>query len=132
MTPNWEDANCAGYSYRPDVNADLFFPDNSNHLSKRAKEMCNTCPIVDACLNWALNHERWGYWANTDPEQRDRIRKTRGIVLTPPPGGMYAPPCETHAAVRRHRRAGETCHTCLRWEARDSRERERRRKEKTA
>lgn len=123
MTPDWSEARCAGYSYRPAVNADLFFPDNANHLGKRAREMCQACPIISDCLEWALQHERHGYWAGTHPEQRDDIRRRRNITLTP-----IATPnqCGTVKGYEQHRRNNEqACRSCIDAENRRNWERRR-------
>lgn len=117
MTPDWAEAACAGYSYKWGVNPDAFYPTATQHSDPAATELCNTCPIIDDCLQWALHHEAWGVWAGTFPEQRQTMRRRLNIVLQPPPGA-YTPPCGTEAARRRHWRKGERiCDACAQTDA---------------
>lgn len=70
MATNWtEGASCAT------VALDEWFPEVGS-TPRRAKEICRGCPIVVACLKWALdNNEKWGVWGGTTYEERVRIRR---------------------------------------------------------
>ena len=37
------------------------------------------CPVLNACLTWALHREDHGYWAGTTPKMRRALRKELGI-----------------------------------------------------
>lgn len=86
--------------------------------TKQLRALCNACEVNTTCLDWALRHEPWGYWAGTTEEQRDEFRRRKNITLEPinawpdrrPP--EFAP-CGTRAAARAHRRKGEpVCERC--------------------
>lgn len=49
--------------------------------------MCMTCPVNAECLEYAVKHEAWGYWAGTTPTHRRRIRKEANIILSEPQYG---------------------------------------------
>lgn len=77
----WEGASCAGIDteafYPP---RDIFSPDEL----KMIKRVCTECPVMEACLEWALVHERYGVWGATVPVERERIRRRHGIMLSDP------------------------------------------------
>lgn len=70
------DAACRG------MDVELFFPVGTPGAPayergvERAKAVCRTCPAVDACLFWALNHGiEFGVFGATDgPERADLLR----------------------------------------------------------
>ena len=45
------------------------------------KSVCSTCPVIAECLAHALDHEAWGVWGGTTPNERVRLRKQEGIDL---------------------------------------------------
>lgn len=53
---------------------------------KAAKEVCRTgnngepCPVLDACLRYALRYDVDGIWAATTPDERQAIRERSGVV----------------------------------------------------
>lgn len=56
---------------------------NNEYYSTEREAMdnaCFRCPVYDECLEWAVQSERWGYWAATTQADRTRIRKMRGIL----------------------------------------------------
>ena len=64
-----EDAYCR--------NADpkIFFPDKGGDVS-HAKDLCDRCPVVDECLDYAIeNEEKFGTWGGMSPRERRRLRK---------------------------------------------------------
>lgn len=65
-------------------NSDLFFPEEYLDPKKlmAARELCNSCPLVSACLEYAVSTP-WldGIWAATTPRQRSRIRSQRNSRL---------------------------------------------------
>ena len=48
------------------------------------KRMCAGCPAREECLEHAIKHEDYGFWAGTTAKERKRIRKERGIWLDRP------------------------------------------------
>ncbi|MFG2670819.1 WhiB family transcriptional regulator [Streptomyces sp. NPDC048445] len=67
---------------------DLFFPVGEGPLAQQqtadAKRICHTCPVMDACLRWALNeHQDVGVWGGLDERQRRRIHKRRPVGAAP-------------------------------------------------
>lgn len=65
---------------------DTFFHEGNlvenNSLEKKAKSLCNSCPVVEQCLTYAvLNKEEFGIWGGKTPHERrilrDRMRRGR-------------------------------------------------------
>jgi WhiB family redox-sensing transcriptional regulator len=58
---------------------DLFFPDPSDKdMARRAKAACQRCPMIDACLNFALDaRQNDGVWGGMDEGERRAILKYR-------------------------------------------------------
>jgi WhiB family redox-sensing transcriptional regulator len=61
---------------------DLFFPENTEESSafettKKAKAICRACPVVDLCLEYALNSDVIGIWGATNDTDRKQIRIDR-------------------------------------------------------
>ncbi len=53
----------------------LFFPDRGES-SAPALRVCDTCPLADACLEYAIvNNEQHGVWGGTTVRQRRTIRR---------------------------------------------------------
>lgn len=71
------EARCAG------VDPEVFFPASPlKAVSPRAAEICRACPVVDACLDYALDRP-WisGVWAGTTADDRIAIRRFRTRTL---------------------------------------------------
>jgi len=61
----------------PSVDKKDFFSDKPESI-KRAKEVCDRCPVVLDCLEYALDHRREvGVWGGTTDRQRVRLRQKR-------------------------------------------------------
>ena len=112
MTDWTERANCRNW-----INPDEWFQPRGVG-TKQLRALCNACAVNLDCLKWAIEHETWGYWAGTDEEMRDQLRRRNGIELQPisawpdrdPPEFQ---PCGTAAAAKRHERRGEPkCEPC--------------------
>lgn len=73
--PVWmDDAVCAGKS------GDLWFEDNDRY-SITAKRLCQDCPAVAICLQWALDTgETWGVWGGKTAKERENIRRRDGYA----------------------------------------------------
>jgi WhiB family redox-sensing transcriptional regulator len=63
-----------------DEDPDLFFPIGSTGpaivQADRAKSVCQCCPVVEQCLDWALsNYQDSGIWGGTTEEERRVMRR---------------------------------------------------------
>ncbi|MBT95419.1 MAG: transcription factor WhiB [Acidimicrobiaceae bacterium] len=62
----------------------IFFPSDGIGVAK-AKNICSSCPVQEACLEHALTHRiDHGVWGGCSERQRRKIRKQRKLdaVLT--------------------------------------------------
>lgn len=50
----------------------------------KAISICNTCPIIDKCLEYSLANEPFGIWGGKTEQERSDIRIRRGISLDRP------------------------------------------------
>lgn len=48
--------------------------------SRKAKAICATCPVIEPCLEWALDHFEVGVWGGTTHRERRAIRRERRRV----------------------------------------------------
>ena len=66
-------AACSGY---PNT---LFFPASDNPdepVIARAKAICSFCPVIDDCLEYALEtNQRSGIWGGTSERERKSLRR---------------------------------------------------------
>lgn len=66
-----------------DVDTFVFFaPDHlrggpRKAWERTAKAVCDTCPVITACLAYALEHDEAGVWGRTSDDDRRRIRRRR-------------------------------------------------------
>lgn len=79
--PAWQaDAACRG------VAVENFFPAGGTSLM-RARRICNSCPVVDDCLRYALERPSLkGIWAGTSERRRRRLRTQTQMAA--PAGGQ--------------------------------------------
>ncbi|MFF0337927.1 WhiB family transcriptional regulator [Streptomyces fimicarius] len=59
---------------------DLFFPIGTTGpavaQAEEAKAVCRRCPVMERCLDWALESgQDYGVWGGTDEEERRRIKR---------------------------------------------------------
>lgn len=68
-----------------EIGTEIFFPDLSeSYLSYYAKRVCNKCPIINECRDYAIaNPELIGIWGGTSARQRDQIRRDNGRRIQP-------------------------------------------------
>lgn len=81
----------AGRSQKPDVrfpevlltdgscnqigDVELFYP-HKGGSNKKAKAICAACPVVDICLQYAMDaHEDWGIWGGLSEQERTALRQ---------------------------------------------------------
>ena len=63
---------CAG----ADVN--LFFSDNIGEINQ-AREICISCPLMAACLDYATFAEEFGVWGGTTAGERKNLRNGKPL-----------------------------------------------------
>jgi|GEM_PF-3857288 len=73
-------AACVGADVDPDV---FFPPGQSDRLEQEAVQVCQACPLREACLDYALAWDVRGIWGGTTYRQRERIRTARGVAALP-------------------------------------------------
>jgi WhiB family redox-sensing transcriptional regulator len=49
-------------------------------IAREAKTICERCPVIDPCLEYALHHFVEGIWAATTEKERVQLRRRRGIL----------------------------------------------------
>ena len=60
-----------------DLDTAMFFPENEDEVSV-AKAVCASCPVREACLDFALiTRQDDGVWGGLDENERRRIRRRR-------------------------------------------------------
>jgi WhiB family redox-sensing transcriptional regulator len=61
----------------------VYFGKDPASLNK-ARGLCAGCPLLVACDAWALEHEEFGFWAGRTQDERERVRRERGLTLRRP------------------------------------------------
>lgn len=70
----WEGALCA------ETDPEAFFPEKGES-SHEGKRICESCPLQQACLQYALeNNEEFGIWGGLSSTERKRIRRERRLA----------------------------------------------------
>lgn len=82
---------------------ELFFPvgqgPDATAQTGQAKEVCRRCPVMDQCLQWALEtRQDAGVWGGASEQERKGMRIHAGNRS----GARELAPCGTVAAYRRH------------------------------
>lgn len=55
------------------VDPEIFFPVHGES-AQAAQRICETCPVQQTCLQWALDHnENFGVWGGLTAEQREKL-----------------------------------------------------------
>lgn len=59
------------------VDPELWFAEVGDYPStQRAKALCNTCPVIERCLQFALdNREPYGVWGGLTALERRQVRR---------------------------------------------------------
>lgn len=68
----FKDAACKG------LNTETFYPDKvvfNREEERFYSRLCSKCPVLEACMEWALVHENFGIWGGLTPTQRTHYRK---------------------------------------------------------
>lgn len=104
MTPlDWQaDAACRT------ADPEIFFI-HQGESAAPAKAICATCPVIEACRDFALtNRERVGIWGGMSAHERRDYLRTHDVPMR-----KTLAPHGSAAAIRRHQRADEPlCRTC--------------------
>jgi Transcription factor WhiB len=67
------------------IGVDAFYPPDDTPIEevretyKVLSRVCDTCPMKQECLTWALHREVHGYWGGTSPQMRKELRQQLGI-----------------------------------------------------
>lgn len=77
---DWDDGHWRDRAACRHTSASLFFPAGSTGSSigqiEAAKAVCQSCPVADACLAFALQtNQDAGVWGGKDEDERRRLRK---------------------------------------------------------
>lgn len=51
-----------------------WFPEKGG-TSYKAQRICQTCPVINECLQYALDHNLAGIWGGTSAKERRMLRK---------------------------------------------------------
>ena len=65
-----------------DEDPELFFPIGGTgpaaHQIEEAKHVCQRCPVLSECLQWALSTgQDHGVWGGLDEDERKQLRRRR-------------------------------------------------------
>lgn len=62
-----------------EIGTEAFFPKEADlQTAKKAKAICNTCPVINKCLEHALSFDRtMGIWGGTTERDRWKIKRQR-------------------------------------------------------
>jgi WhiB family redox-sensing transcriptional regulator len=80
MSTNWRDfAACLEHPQ------ELFFPvgegADAQAQNREAKAVCRGCPVIEDCLNWALDHgQEDGVWGGLAERERRKFGRRTGRV----------------------------------------------------
>lgn len=76
---NYENPLCA------EVGTDIYYPedlvDGSQLAMRQAQRICGSCIHQAECAEWGIRHERYGIWGGLTVNQRDVIRRQRGLKV---------------------------------------------------
>lgn len=87
---------------------ELFFP-GIGESAAPAIAVCRTCPLIDACREHAMQHERFGVWGGLSEAQRKaRRRGLRADVVDTHFGARTPMVHGTRGGYEKHRRYPET------------------------
>ncbi|MFF8681124.1 WhiB family transcriptional regulator [Streptomyces sp. NPDC015237] len=75
VNTNWRAASVC-----KDEDPELFFPIGNTGPAllqiEEAKAVCRHCPVMERCLQWALESgQEHGVWGGTDEDERRRMRR---------------------------------------------------------
>lgn len=56
----------------------------TNVEREQLRAVCDACPVRKLCLDWALAHEKFGFWGGATEGERRKLRRERGIKFHSP------------------------------------------------
>lgn len=63
--------------------ADAMFPGTNGHDIEYAKAICRRCPVVERCLQWALDTgEEFGVWGGLSEGERRKLRRRAARTIS--------------------------------------------------
>lgn len=48
---------------------------------KKAKSVCQECPVRKECLSYGMEHEPYGIWGGLTEQERERQRRSSGLPM---------------------------------------------------
>ena len=71
--PMFDTTKAACFKQDPEI----FMPEGSEHIkiTRQAKAVCATCPLVETCLDYAIRNDEWGIWGGTTMQERMFLRR---------------------------------------------------------
>lgn len=92
----------------------IFFPivaRGQHHMYDEARRLCDSCPVREACLAYALTHdEAWGVWGGLTAEERRALRRVSLRLVPCVVCGERFQSRNSH-----HRYCSTRCHLASRW-----------------
>jgi WhiB family redox-sensing transcriptional regulator len=76
--PHWQDNRaCLG------ISTDLFYLDSSEavEVNRQLRPICEGCPVLQDCRDWARHHEEHGFWAGESAAARKKWRRENGVDI---------------------------------------------------
>lgn len=98
MTDWRNEANCKN------VPTDWFYELDGLPMLETLTSICDDCPVKPECLDWAIEHETFGFFAGTTGDDRKQIRKEIGITCNDPAAILEVSGCGTTGGYSRHLR----------------------------
>ena len=50
-------------------------------METKARNICGGCPLIEACADYAIKYEEYGFWGGLPAAARELMRKKRGIKI---------------------------------------------------
>lgn len=81
-----DDANCASTDPEIFYAEEIYVPGKVMPIGSKyayesqAKSICHECPLINKCLEFALDNYEMGIWGGTTERDRQRLRSRLGII----------------------------------------------------
>lgn len=70
ISADWQDeAACAGYP------SEMFFTSQGTSPSADVTQLCNSCPVKQECLDYAIKTHSYGIWAASTMQDRIKLKR---------------------------------------------------------
>jgi WhiB family redox-sensing transcriptional regulator len=80
LDAQWEADEIAPCTNYPDA----YFPELASDaldIAEQARKMCNGCPIIEQCFQYAIKWEIHGVWGGTTANQRKMFRRAAKLPI---------------------------------------------------